>query len=124
MLLGPCTFISTLCENQGRCIDDMNMEKGFRCICSSEYEGELCETRKPVINGNSNDLSPSFRSDSNEQQPIGYMLRMGLMFAKSLLGNILLVAIVLVVITLIRLIYLTLMPSADRWKTLPKEYIV
>ena len=140
MFLGPCTFDSTLCENEGRCVDDMTTEKGFQCICSNEYEGELCESSKLVINGSSVDLSKYaltkkfmdeffillflFRLHSDEQQPSEYMLRMGLVFATSLIGIILLGAIAFTMITLIRLICYTSMMSAGQWRTLCEESMV
>ncbi|UJR13749.1 hypothetical protein I4U23_000759 [Adineta vaga] len=40
---GPCTFDSTLCQNDGRCVDEPMIEKGYRCICSSQFQGENCE---------------------------------------------------------------------------------
>ena len=43
MISGPCTFDSTLCENEGHCINDPTMEKGFKCVCASRYGGEFCE---------------------------------------------------------------------------------
>jgi hypothetical protein len=46
MLSGPCTFDSTLCEHKGQCIDDPIIEKGFKCLCSNQYEGEFCEKGK------------------------------------------------------------------------------
>ena len=49
VLSGPCTFDSTLCENDGRCIDDPTVEKGFKCICSNQYEGEFCQEGKRDI---------------------------------------------------------------------------
>ena len=66
--LGPCTFDSTLCENEGRCVDDLTTEKGFKCVCSNQYEGEFCEHSKSVINESSNDpfecvLTESFLID-------------------------------------------------------------
>ena len=39
---------STLCKNNGRCVDDSTNLKGFQCICSIEYQGESCENRKKI----------------------------------------------------------------------------
>lgn len=140
MFLGPCTFDSTLCENEGRCVDDMTTEKGFQCICPNEYEGELCESNKLGRNGSLDDLPKyvltdsfmdeffnlflSLRLDADEQQPSEYMVRMGLVFATSLIGIILLGAIVFAAITLIRLICFTSMMSAGQWRTLREESVI
>ncbi|CAF4504010.1 unnamed protein product [Rotaria sp. Silwood1] len=40
---GPCTFDSTLCKNEGQCIDEPTNEKGFKCICSNQFQGDFCE---------------------------------------------------------------------------------
>lgn len=40
-----CTKDSTLCQNNGQCVDDSTNKKGFYCICSTEYQGETCEKR-------------------------------------------------------------------------------
>jgi len=45
----PCTFDSTLCQNEGQCIDDPTNEKGFKCICSNQFQGEFCEEDKRYI---------------------------------------------------------------------------
>jgi hypothetical protein len=37
---------STLCKNDGQCVDETTNQKGFKCICSIEYQGEYCEKRK------------------------------------------------------------------------------
>jgi hypothetical protein len=37
---------STLCKNNGQCIDESTNKKGFKCRCSIEYQGEYCEKRK------------------------------------------------------------------------------
>ncbi|CAF3971945.1 unnamed protein product [Adineta steineri] len=42
---GPCTFDSTLCKNEGLCVDDPTIEKGFKCICSNQDQGEYCEIK-------------------------------------------------------------------------------
>jgi hypothetical protein len=47
--LGPCTFDSTLCKNEGQCIDEPTIENGFKCICSSLFQGEYCEKGKRDI---------------------------------------------------------------------------
>ena len=33
--------VSDPCENEGRCIDDIN---AFVCVCPIGFEGEMCET--------------------------------------------------------------------------------
>jgi hypothetical protein len=50
MFSGPCTFDSTLCQNEGHCIDDPTIEKGFKCLCKNQYEGEFCEQGKIYTN--------------------------------------------------------------------------
>lgn len=40
---GPCTFDSTLCKNEGQCVDEPTDAKGFKCVCSSRFHGEYCE---------------------------------------------------------------------------------
>ncbi|CAF1621762.1 unnamed protein product [Adineta ricciae] len=40
---GPCTFDSTLCQNNGQCVDEPTVEKGFRCVCGEQYHGDYCE---------------------------------------------------------------------------------
>jgi hypothetical protein len=51
---------STLCKNDGQCVDEITNEKGFKCLCSIEYHGEYCEKRKKIlfwlINKRKNDL--------------------------------------------------------------------
>ena len=42
-VIGPCTFDSTLCQNEGQCIDEPNVSKGFQCLCSHPFHGEFCE---------------------------------------------------------------------------------
>ncbi|VDM58405.1 unnamed protein product, partial [Angiostrongylus costaricensis] len=37
----PCELFK--CENNGECIPDVTRPSKFRCKCSKEYEGELCE---------------------------------------------------------------------------------
>jgi hypothetical protein len=46
---GPCTFDSTLCKNEGQCVDDPTIEKRFKCICSNQFQGEYCEKGKRDI---------------------------------------------------------------------------
>jgi hypothetical protein len=48
-ILGPCTFDSTLCKNEGQCIDEPTIEKGFKCICSNQFQGEYCEEGKKYM---------------------------------------------------------------------------
>ncbi len=36
---------STLCKNNGQCVDESTNKRGFRCLCSMEYQGEYCEKR-------------------------------------------------------------------------------
>lgn len=43
---GPCTFDSTLCKNEGQCIDEPTNEKSFKCICWSHFQGDFCEQGK------------------------------------------------------------------------------
>ena len=38
----------TLCQNNGQCIHEPENAKGFKCICSIEYQGEYCENRKKI----------------------------------------------------------------------------
>ncbi|CAF1028068.1 unnamed protein product [Rotaria sordida] len=38
-----CAMDLTLCQNNGQCIDEPENAKGFKCICSIEYQGEYCE---------------------------------------------------------------------------------
>jgi hypothetical protein len=40
---------STLCKNNGQCIDVLANKKSFKCICSIEYHGEYCEKRKKIF---------------------------------------------------------------------------
>jgi hypothetical protein len=47
-ILGPCTFDSTLCKNEGQCIDEPTIEKGFKCVCSNQFQGEYCEKGKKI----------------------------------------------------------------------------
>ncbi len=46
ILSGPCTFDSTLCQNEAQCVDEPTIEKGFKCICSGQFQGEFCEQGK------------------------------------------------------------------------------
>jgi len=39
---------STLCKNNGQCVDEATNKKGFKCICLIEYQGEYCEKRKKI----------------------------------------------------------------------------
>jgi hypothetical protein len=39
---------STLCKNNGQCVNDATNVKGFQCICSIEYQGEYCDKRKNI----------------------------------------------------------------------------
>jgi hypothetical protein len=44
----PCAMDSTLCKNNGHCVDETTNKKGFQCICSIEYQGEYCDKRKQI----------------------------------------------------------------------------
>jgi len=45
----PCAMDSTLCKNNGQCVGELTSKKGFKCICSIEYQGEYCEKRVELV---------------------------------------------------------------------------
>lgn len=42
---GPCTFDSSLCRNEGQCVDNLTIDKGFQCLCKKQFHGDFCEKR-------------------------------------------------------------------------------